>query len=83
MNSREKEYTQQEEFSSHDTNEVTKRILIMDDSPDITLTFKKILEGPRIDDRSGRRHQEAHITKGKKKTSFEVITYNDPFLALS
>jgi CheY-like chemotaxis protein len=83
MNSREEEYTQQEEFSSDDTNEVIKRILIMDDNPDIILTFKKILEGPQIEDPRGERHRQDNITKGKKKMSFEVITYNDPFLALS
>ena len=79
MKTREEEYTQQEEFSSADTDEVIKRILIMDDNPDITLTFKKVLQGPQIDDLT----LEANIAKGKKKMSFEVITYNDPFLALS
>src|SRR5688500_4232442 len=83
MNSREERYTQQGEFSSADTDEVIKRILIMDDNPDITLTFKKVLQAPQIDDRTGERHLEANITKSKKKMSFEVITYNDPFLALS
>jgi CheY-like chemotaxis protein len=83
MNSREEEFTQQEELISADTYEVIKRILIMDDNPDITLTFKKVLQGPQIDDLTGERRLEANITKGKKKMSFEVITYNDPFLALS
>lgn len=83
MNSREEGYTQQGEFSSADTDEVIKRILIMDDNPDITLTFKKVLQAPQIDDRTGERHLQDNITKGKKKMSFEVITYNDPFLALS
>jgi DNA-binding response OmpR family regulator len=82
MKTREEEYTQQEEFSSADTDEIIKRILIMDDNPDITLTFKKVLQAPQIDDLTGERHLEAHIAKGKKKISFEVITYNDPFLAL-
>ncbi|HEU4444716.1 MAG TPA: response regulator [Nitrososphaeraceae archaeon] len=80
---REEEFTQQEEFSSADADEVIKRILVMDDNPDITLTFKKVLQGPQIDDLTGERHLEANITKGEKKVSFEVITYNDPFLALS
>ena len=79
MKTREEEYTQQEEFSSADTDEIIKRILIMDDNPDITLTFKKVLQGPQVDDRT----LEANTAKGKKKMSFEVITYNDPFLALS
>ena len=83
MKSREEEFTQQEELSSADTDEVIKRILIMDDNPDITLTFKKVLQGPQVDDFTSERDLEANITKGKKKLSFEVITYNDPFLALS
>jgi DNA-binding response OmpR family regulator len=83
MNSREEGYTQQGEFSSADTDDVIKRILIMDDNPDITLTFKKVLQGPQIDDLTTERHLQDNITKGKKKMSFEVVTYNDPFLALS
>jgi CheY-like chemotaxis protein len=83
MNSREEGYTQQGEFSSADTEEVIKRILIMDDNPDITLTFKKVLQGSQNDDLTTERHLEGNITKGKKKMSFEVIAYNDPFLALS
>jgi hypothetical protein len=66
MNGREEEYTQQEEFSSEDTNEVIKRILIMDDNPDITLTFRKVLDGLQIDDRKGERQLEADIVTGKK-----------------
>ena len=47
----------------------TKRILIVDDDPDITITFKKAFEeANRISD---------------KKVSFHVNTYNDPLLALS
>lgn len=83
MNRRKEEFTQQEEFCSADTDEVIKRILIMDDNPDVTLTFKKILQGLQVHDFTDDRHLEANITKGKKKMSFEVITYNDPFLALS
>ena len=83
MKTREEEYTQQEEFSSSDTDEIIKRILIMDDNPDITLTFKKVLQGPQVDDFTSEKDLEANITIGKKKMSFEVITYNDPFLALS
>jgi CheY-like chemotaxis protein len=44
MNSREEEPAQQEEFRSDETVDVIKRILIVDDNPDITLTFKKVLE---------------------------------------
>jgi DNA-binding response OmpR family regulator len=47
----------------------TKRILIVDDDPDITYTFKKAFE-------------EANRIGGNK-TSFHVNVYNDPLLALS
>ena len=47
----------------------TKRILIVDDDPDITITFKKAFE-------------EANRISGSK-VSFHVNTYNDPLLALS
>jgi DNA-binding response OmpR family regulator len=47
----------------------TKRILIVDDDPDITYTFKKAFE-------------EANRIGGNK-TSFHVNAYNDPLVALS
>ena len=47
----------------------TKRILIVDDDPDITFTFKKAFE-------------EANRISGDK-ISFHVNTYNDPLMALS
>jgi DNA-binding response OmpR family regulator len=47
----------------------TRRILIVDDNPDIVLTFKKAFE-------------EANQISGKK-ISFHVNAYNDPLLALS
>ncbi len=47
----------------------TKRILIVDDDPDITFTFKKAFE-------------EANRISGNK-SSFHVNTYNDPIVALS
>jgi DNA-binding response OmpR family regulator len=47
----------------------TKRILIIDDDPDITITFKKAFE-------------EANRIGGNK-VSFHVNTYNDSLLALS
>jgi DNA-binding response OmpR family regulator len=48
---------------------ITKRILIVDDDPDITFTFKKAFEeANRIND---------------NKNSFHVNTYNDPLNALS
>ena len=71
MNSKEEGYTLQGEFCSADTDEVIKRILIMDDNPDITLTFKKVLQAPQIEDRRGERHLEANIAKGKKKMSLK------------
>jgi CheY-like chemotaxis protein len=46
-----------------------KRILIVDDDPDLTLTFKAGLEGYRYGD-------------GDKKKRFEVYTYNDPLLVV-
>jgi CheY-like chemotaxis protein len=48
---------------------ITKRILIVDDDPDITLTFKKGLE--------------AENENSKGKIFFQVFTYNDPLLALA
>lgn len=46
-----------------------KRILIVDDDPDITFTFKIAFEG-------------ANRINGNK-VSFHINTYNDPLLALS
>jgi CheY-like chemotaxis protein len=48
---------------------LTKRILIVDDNPDITLTFRRAFE-------------EANRISAPK-ISFHVNTYNDPILALS
>ena len=47
----------------------TKRILIVDDDPDITFTFKKAFE-------------EANRISGNK-ISFHIDAYNDPLVALS
>jgi CheY-like chemotaxis protein len=46
-----------------------KRILVVDDDPDITLTFKAGLDGVYYGD-------------GDKKKRFEVYTYNDPLLVV-
>ena len=46
-----------------------KRILIVDDDPDLTLTFKAGLDGYYYDE-------------GDNKKRFEVYTYNDPLLVL-
>jgi CheY-like chemotaxis protein len=46
-----------------------KRILLVDDDPDVTLTFKAGLDGHYFGD-------------GDKKKRFEVYAYNDPLLVL-
>jgi CheY-like chemotaxis protein len=46
-----------------------KRILVVDDDPDLTLTFKAGLDGYYYGD-------------GDDKKRFEVYTYNDPLLAM-
>jgi CheY-like chemotaxis protein len=47
----------------------TRRIMVVDDDPDITLTFKKAFE--------------AENENNNNKISFVVSTYNDPLLALA
>ena len=56
------------ELNFNQLSAIYKRILVVDDDPDITLTFKTALEGNN-DDNNNR--------------IFEVYTYNDPILALS
>jgi CheY-like chemotaxis protein len=51
-----------------------KRILVVDDEPDVTLTFKVGLEGY---------HYGNHDDDNSNKTRFEVYTYNNPSEALS
>ncbi|HEY7570142.1 MAG TPA: response regulator [Nitrososphaeraceae archaeon] len=46
-----------------------KRILLVDDDPDVTLTFKAGLEGH-------------YYSNGDKKKRFEVYAYNDPLLVV-
>jgi DNA-binding response OmpR family regulator len=58
----------QEEYNNK-TSLATKNILIIDDDPDITLTFKKCLE--------------AENDKGDNKTFFKAYTYNDTIQALA
>ena len=48
-----------------------KRILIVDDDPDTTFTFKRAFE------------EASRIGGGDSKISFYVNTYNDPLVALS
>ena len=45
------------------------RILLVDDDPDVTLTFKADLDGRYYGD-------------GDKKKRFEAYTYNDPLLVV-
>ena len=48
-----------------------KRILIVDDDPDITFTFKEAFEEANLD------------SNNNNKKTFHVNAYNDPLLALS
>ena len=66
---RDKQREQQIQESKEILSPFTKRILIVDDDPDITYTFKKAFE-------------EANRIGGNK-TSFHVNAYNDPLVALS
>ena len=68
---RQKEYaTDQDKYKKREKpSPFTKRILIVDDDPDITFTFKKAFE------------KSDQI--GGNKISFHVNTYNDPLTALS
>jgi CheY-like chemotaxis protein len=50
-----------------------KRILVVDDEPDVALTFKVGLEG----------YHYGNYDDNSNKTRFEVHTYNNPVLALS
>ena len=64
-----KQKEQQIKESKEKLSPFAKRILIVDDNPDITYTFKKAFEeADRI---------------GGNKTSFHVDAYNDPLVALS
>jgi DNA-binding response OmpR family regulator len=65
----EPEQQEQQEEEKEKLSPFTKRILIVDDDPDITFTFKKGFE-------------EASRISGDK-ISFHVNTYNDPLVALS
>jgi CheY-like chemotaxis protein len=62
------EEEQKQEERRENLSPSTKRILIVDDDPDTTLTFKKAFE-------------EANRISGSK-ISFQVNTYNDPLAAL-
>jgi DNA-binding response OmpR family regulator len=60
---------QQEQLKKEKLSPNVKRILLVDDDPDITLTFKKGLE-------------EENETSGNKVV-LQVFSYNDPLVALS
>jgi DNA-binding response OmpR family regulator len=60
---------QQEQLKKEKSTPNVKRILLVDDDPDITLTFKKGLE-------------EENETSGNKIV-LQVFSYNNPLLALS
>jgi CheY-like chemotaxis protein len=68
-----RKYTKQQTVDTHKKKEkkqpisYTKRILIIDDDPDVTLTFKKGLE----------------LQNSYNKTFFKVYVYNDPIEALT
>lgn len=68
--SKQEEGKQQLQESKGKLSPFSKRILIVDDDPDITFTFKKAFE-------------EANRINGNNKISFHINTYNDPFVALS
>jgi CheY-like chemotaxis protein len=60
---------QLEQLNKEKLSPNVKRILLVDDDPDITLTFKKGLE-------------EENETSGNK-VALQVFTYNNPLLALA
>jgi CheY-like chemotaxis protein len=60
---------QQEQLKNEKLSPNVKRILLVDDDPDITLTFKKGLE-------------EENETSGNK-VDLQVFSYNNPLLALA
>jgi CheY-like chemotaxis protein len=60
------------ELKERERDPFVKSILIIDDNPDIVLTFKKGLEGENNKDNNN-----------KDNIIFKVFTYTDPFLALS
>ena len=59
------------ELKKRERSLFVKSILIIDDNPDITLTFKKGLEA------------ENNKKSENNNIFFEVFAYNDPILALS
>jgi DNA-binding response OmpR family regulator len=66
---RDEEKQQQQQEEKEKISSFAKRILIVDDDPDITFTFKNAF------------HEASRI--GGSIISFQVNTYNDPLVALS
>ena len=61
----------QTELKKRESSSFVKSILVLDDNPDITLTFKEGLEA------------ENNNESNNDNVFFEVFTYTDPILALS
>jgi hypothetical protein len=59
---------QQEQLKKEKLSPNVKRILLVDDDLDITLTFKKVLE---------------EYENNGNKVAFQAFTYNSPLLALT
>ncbi|MGA7691648.1 MAG: response regulator, partial [Nitrososphaeraceae archaeon] len=68
MSNRQETLTQNGKEVQQELSPKSKRVLIVDDDPDITLTFKKGLEAEN---------------EKSSNIFFEVSTYNDPINALS
>ncbi|MGA7542770.1 MAG: response regulator [Nitrososphaeraceae archaeon] len=68
MSNRQETFTQSGKEVQQELSPKSKRVLIVDDDPDITLTFKKGLEAEN---------------EKSSNLFFEVSTYNDPINALS
>jgi CheY-like chemotaxis protein len=64
-----KQTGKEEEFEVSRSSSIYKRILIVDDEPDIAISLKMVLEGSNDDD--------------KQKIKFDVTSYTDPVEALS
>jgi DNA-binding response OmpR family regulator len=68
LSNRQESFTQSGKEVQQELSPKSKRVLIVDDDPDITLTFKKGLEAEN---------------EKSSNLFFEVSTYNDPINALS
>jgi CheY-like chemotaxis protein len=68
---KQQEQPRQEEEKKEKLSPFAKLILVVDDDPDVTFTFKKVFE------------EANRIVGSGNETSFHVKTYNDPLVALS